>query len=365
MNLLKRYIPVLFLLVLVVTIQLITQFTETSYYLTQLTMSAYYSIVVIGLCVLMGYGGQISLGHAGFFAIGGYLAGALTTHNLLPLKDSGFIAFLDGIGLLAAGKDLYGGDLLTVEPWAACITAVLAAGVIAFTIGGPVLKLKGHYLAMATLGFGIIIYRVALASSYFGEADGISEVPGFKLLPGIEVSGSFGARILNYYIAWGVLIICIILLLNLIHSRVGRALRSIHGAEEAASAMGVNTARYKLNIFVLSAVFAALAGVLVTHYNGGIGPSEAGVMKSVRYVAIVAVGGMANLWGALIMGIVLNFLSLRGVFGSYDDAVFGVILIVIMLFAPQGILKINPWQQIKSVFSFLTSETGENEPDNR
>ena len=89
------------------------------------------------------------------------------------------------------------------------------------------------------------------------------------------------------------------------------------------------------------AVFASFAGVLLTHYNGGIGPSEASIMKSVRYVAIVAVGGMANLWGALIMGVVLNFLSLRGLFGSYDDAVFGLILILIMLFAPGGILNLR------------------------
>ena len=163
----------------------------------------------------------------------------------------------------------------------------------------------------------------------------------------------------NYYIAWGMVVVAVILLLNLIHSRVGRALRSIHGAEEAANAMGVNTARYKLYIFVLSAVFAAIAGVFVTHYNGGIGPSEAGVMKSVRYVAIVAVGGMANIWGALIMGIVLNFFSLRGVFGSYDDAVFGIILVIIMLFAPEGILKINPWQKIKSLFALFMAQNKE------
>ena len=359
MDLFKRYIPVFFLLAAVVIIQLVTHFTETSFYLTQLTMSAYYSVVVIGLCVLMGYGGQISLGHAGFFAIGGYLAGVLTTHNLLAFKDYGIVAFLNKIGLLIDGQSLYGETLLTVHPWAACIVAVLTAGVIALAIGGPVLKLKGHYLAMATLGFGIIIFRIALASPYFGEADGISEVPGFKLLPGIEVSGSFGDRVLNYYIAWGMVIIAVLLLLNLIHSRVGRALRSIHGAEEAANAMGVNTSRYKLYIFILSALFAALAGVFVTHYNGGIGPSEAGVMKSVRYVAIVAVGGMANIWGALIMGIVLNFLSLRGVFGSYDDAVFGVILVIIMLFAPEGILKINPWQRIKSLSALFMKQKEE------
>jgi branched-chain amino acid transport system permease protein len=364
MDLFKRYIPVLLLLVTVVIIQLVTHFTETTYYLTQLTMSAYYSVVVVGLCVLMGYGGQISLGHAGFFAIGGYLAGALTTYNLLPLKEHGLVSLLDKIGLLVESIGLYGDTLLTVQPWAACIIAVLTAGVIALVIGGPILKLKGHYLAMATLGFGIIIFRIALASAYFGEADGISEVPGFELFPGIEVSGSFGARVSNYYIAWGMVIVAVILLLNLIHSRVGRALRSIHGAEEAANAMGVNTARYKLYIFVLSAIFAAIAGVFVTHYNGGIGPSEAGVMKSVRYVAIVAVGGMANIWGALIMGIVLNFLSLRGVFGSYDDAVFGVILIVIMLFAPEGILKINPWQRIKSLIVLFMVRNKEESSEN-
>ena len=359
MGLLRRYIAVLALVALVVTVQLVTKYSGTTYYLTQLTMSAYYSVVILGLCVLMGYGGQISLGHAGFFAIGGYLAGTLTTHNLLPFLDSFPVSLLDRAGLLINSKDLYGAALVTVHPWAACIAAVLAAGLIALIIGGPVLKLKGHYLAMATLGFGIIISRVVLASRYFGEADGTSGVPGFTLFPGLVVSGSFGARVMNYYIAWGVVIIAVVLLLNLIHSRVGRALRSIHGAEEAANAMGVNTARYKLYIFVLSAVFAALAGVLVTHYNGGIGPSEAGVMKSVRYVAIVAVGGMAHLWGALIMGVVLNFLSLRGVFGSYDDAVFGAILIVIMLFAPQGILKINPWQMLKSFLGSAGSGSGE------
>jgi branched-chain amino acid transport system permease protein len=111
--------------------------------------------------------------------------------------------------------------------------------------------------------------------------------------------------------------------------------------------MGVDTARYKLYTFVLSAVYASIAGIFLTHYNGGIGPSEAGIMKSVRYVAIVAIGGMANLWGALVMAVVLNFLSLRGMFGSYDDAVFGGILIIIMLFAPHGLLRLQIWHFFK------------------
>lgn len=326
---------------LVVGVQVLTDLTDTRFYLTQLTMSAYYSLLIIGLCTVMGYAGQISLGHAGFFAIGGYISAGLTTHNLAEARDLLLVRLLDSMHLLVTGEDIYGDILVVVNPWAACILAVTAAALIAWLLGIPVLKLKGHYLAMATLGFGIIIYRIALASEYFGEADGISEVPSFPLVPGLAVSGDFGARVENYYIAWGLLILGLILLRNLINSRVGRGLRSIHASEEASESMGVNTSRYKLQVFVLSAVFAAVAGVFLTHYNGGIGPSEAGVMKSVRYVAIVAVGGMAHLWGALIMGVLLNFLSLRGVFGSYDDAVFGLILIIIMLFAPNGILSLN------------------------
>ncbi len=340
----KKMLPLAALGVMVIAVQVLTGWTDTRFYLTQLTMSAYYSLLVIGLCVVMGYAGQISIGHAGFFAIGGYVSAALTTRNLVAYNDSALIGMLDGLGVLVSGQDIYGDALMVVTPWAACGVAVLSAGVIAWVLGIPVLKLKGHYLAMATLGFGIIVYRIVLASEVFGEADGISEVPPFPLLPGLTVSGDFGAREENYYIAWGLLIIGMILLRNVIDSRVGRALRSIHGSEEAAASVGVDTARFKLQVFVLSAVFAAVAGVFMTHYNGGIGPSEAGVIKSVRYVAIVAVGGMAHLWGAMVMGVVLNFLSLRGVFGSYDDAVFGFILIVIMLFAPNGILSLN-WRE--------------------
>jgi branched-chain amino acid transport system permease protein len=343
----KRYLPLAILLLLVVFTQLLTHWTGTPYYLTQLTMSAYYSMVIIGLCLLMGYAGQISLGHAGFFAIGGYMSAMLTTHNLVPYQDESWVALLEKMGCLVAGQDIFGETQLVFEPWAACIIAILLALVTAYFIGIPVLKLKGHYLAMATLGFGIIVFRVFLASEIFGEADGISEVPGFTILPGIIVDGSFSNRISNYYIAWSMVIIVMVLLINLINSRVGRALRAIHGAEDAANAMGINTSRYKLNAFVLSAVLAAIAGVFLTHYNGGIGPSEAGVMKSVRYVALVAIGGMASLWGALSMGVILNFLSLRGLFGSYDDAVFGIILIVIMLFAPEGVLRLNLWPKLK------------------
>jgi branched-chain amino acid transport system permease protein len=347
----SRYLQVLAFMTLIAGIQLFAGITGTSYHLTQLTMTAYYSLLVIGLCLLIGYAGQISLGHAGFFSIGGYIAAFLTTHDISAHKGETLVVLLEKTGILASRQDLYGGELLTFHPWAACVVAMLAAFVIAWVVGGPVLKLKGHYLAMATLGFGIIVYRIALGTTLLGAADGVSDVPPFKVLPGVEISGNASVRIVNYYVAWGLVTAGALLLLNLIHSRAGRALAAIHGAEDAADAMGIPTARYKLNTFVLSAVFAALAGVLLTHYNGGIGPSEASVMKSVRYVAIVAIGGMANLWGSLFMSLILNYLSLRGYFGTYDDAVFGCILILIMLFAPDGLLRRSLVKDLRGLFS--------------
>lgn len=334
-----RLFPIMVIAAAVAVIQLVCTIARVDYYLTQLTMVAYYSMVVVGLCLLMGYAGQISLGHAAFFAIGGYSSAVITTQNLAPLAEHSLVRFGATLGLVLRLTDPYGREVVYLSPWIGLAVAVITAATLAWLIGIPVLKLKGHYLAMATLGFGTIIYRVIIGGRIFGEADGISSVPPFDILPGLSVEGGRPERIANFYIAWTLLLGTMALGINLIHSRVGRALRAIHGNEEAASAMGVDSARIKLQVFVLSAVMAAVGGVFLTHFNGGIGPSEAGIMKSVRYVSLVALGGMANLVGTASWSVVLNFLSLRGYFGSYDDAVFGVILVTVMLFAPDGIAR--------------------------
>lgn len=357
----RRNLPVIAFAGFIVAVHVLAEAAGAVYHLTQLTMAAYYTLLSIGLCLLIGYAGQISLGHAGFFAIGGYISAFLTTFNLMPHRDKTLVAILGKLGVLTARPDLYGGELICVHPWAACIAALGAAILIAYAVGGPVLKLKGHYLAMATLGFGIIVYRIALGTTTLGAADGITDVPAFRLAPGLDVSGKSALKVQNYYIAWGTVTLGMVLLLNLIRSRAGRALASIHGAEDAADAMGIPTSDYKLRVFVLSAAFAALSGVLLTHYNGGIGPSEASVMKSVRYVAIVAVGGMANLWGTLTMSLLLNYLSLRGYFGTFDDAVFGGILIAIMLFAPDGLLRGQIFTGLRRAFR-RDKDTGEAAP---
>jgi len=348
---LRTYGPILAAASLVVLVQVSLSAADATYYMTQITMAAYYALVVVGLCLLMGYAGQVSLGHAGFFAIGGYASAALTTCNLMGYRGAPLAGWLHSAGLLLERQDLYGATTWSFSPWAAFAAALLLAGVVALLIGMPVIRLKGHYLAMATLGFGLIVYRLVLGARGLGQADGISNVPPFELFGGLQVNGRAAFRVQNYYIAWAAVMAAMVLAVHLVHSRVGRALRAIHQSEEAAHSLGVNAYRYKLAMFILSALLAAAGGALLTHYNGSIGPSETTVIKSVRYVAIVAVGGMANLWGALVMGVALNFLSLRGVFGTYDDAVFGAILVFIMLFAPQGLLRMPDLRALRFVLA--------------
>ncbi len=332
----RHALPMIAMTAGVVALQLVISAADRQFYMTQLVMALYYTIVVMGLCLVMGYAGQVSLGHGGFFALGGYTSAILTTRNLAAHLRPETLQTLERIGLLWSRTDLYGAPLATLAPWPAFVAALLLTGAVALILGFPALRLKGHYLAMATLGFGLIVYRMLLGSAFTGYADGITGVPPWRLAPGVTVSGAMDNRIVNYYIACGFLLFVLWFLRNLTGSRHGRALRSIHDSETAAKAMGVNTPRLKLQAFVISAVLAAAAGSFLTHFNGGIGPSEADAMKSVRYLTLVAAGGMANIWGAMGVSLALTFLSLRGVFGVYDHAVFGGLLIVIVSVAPNG-----------------------------
>lgn len=337
------WLPVSICALVLVLIQLGAHAMDRDYYLTQLNMAAYYTVVVLGLCLVMGYAGQISLGHGAFFALGGYTSAVLTTHDLTSLRDTGVVRVLRMLHLLVERTDLYGGNQLVVASGPALAAGLLLVAGVALLIGYPALRLKGHYLAMATLGFGLIVYRLILGSNLTGAADGLNGVPPLQM-GAFMITQKSGFQIFNYYLAWSLALCVLVLLLNIVQSRTGRALRAIHDGELAANAMGVHTSAVKLQIFVLSAVLSAAAGALMTHYSGGIGPSEASALKSVRYVALVAAGGMANLWGAFIVSAILNVLSLRGVFGSFDEAVFGGLLILIVALTPDGPLPaISRW----------------------
>ena len=348
----------IYLLLFAVVVMALPFFLRNNYHLMVMNISALNILVVIGLNLLMGFAGQISMAHAAFFAIGGYVTAVLTTLDLSAGRGRGLAGLLERAGLLVAFRDAAGAGQLALHPWPAAVVAIALAAAVAVAIGVPVLRLKGHYLAMATLGFGTIVIAALVGTERLGAADGLTGVPPFPLAGGLVIGGGRDGRVANYYVAWGLVAVAMWLLGNLVESRVGRALRAIHGAEDAAASMGVDVGRYKLATFVISAALAALGGVGLTHLTGGIGPGEASVMKSVRYVAIVAVGGMGSLWGTLVTSAALNFLSLRGVFGTLDDAVFGGILLFVMLFSPDGIVRLDLRAALRAVRHRLAPPEG-------
>jgi len=259
------------------------------------------AIVCVGLNLLIGYAGQISLGHAGFFGLGAY-----------------------GSAILAVR---YG------WPSAAALAATTAAvGLLAWTVGRPILRLRGHSLAMATLGLGIIISIVVNTEDRFtGGPDGMS-VPPFALF-GLTLAGERTW----YWVIGALLLASVWLALNLIDSPAGRALRALHGSEVAAQASGIDAARHKLLAFVVSAMFASVAGSLTAHYSGFITPSKVSFLHSVELVTMVVFGGLASTFGAVIGAAVLTTLpQLLTALKDYEMAVFGAILMATMIFFPRG-----------------------------
>ncbi|MDD5704562.1 MAG: branched-chain amino acid ABC transporter permease [Kiritimatiellae bacterium] len=332
-----KIVPVLAFAAAIVCFHLVVRDMQREYYLTQAIMTAYYAIVTLGLCLLMGYAGQVSFGQAAFFALGGYATAVLTTHPLAAPPLSSGATWLLHAGVLSARPAADGVQtMVTLAPGGAFAVSLALTGLVAWAVGVPALRLRGHYLAMATLGFGLILYRLLLGTPFTGGADGIAAVPPWEICDWLTIGGRKADRVANYYFAWSLALSVWLLLRNLVDGRPGRALRAIHDNETAAGVLGIDTARAKLQVFVLSAVLAAAAGSLMTFYNGGIGPSEAGATKSVRYVALVAAGGMMHLGGVLAVTTVLTYLSLRDCFGSLDHAVFGAILIAVVSLAPEG-----------------------------
>ena len=259
--------------------------------------------VVIGLNLLIGYAGQISLGHAGFIGLGAYGSAILTgTYGWPPL--------------LALAFD------------------TVAIGALALLIARPILHLRGHYLAMATLGLGIIVSIVLNTEDEFtGGPDGMT-VPPLSVL-GLEI---YGERIW-YWLIGALLVLAVWLALNLVDSPVGRALRALHGSEIAAQVAGIDTTRYKVRVFVLSAVFAGLMGGLGAHYAGFVTPSGAGFLRSIELVTMVVLGGLASTFGAVVGAAILTVLPqvLTG-FQDYEMMVFGLILMVTMIAMPRGLV---------------------------
>jgi branched-chain amino acid transport system permease protein len=274
-----------------------------SFYLDLVIRMAINAVIVLGLNLLIGFAGQISLGHAGFLGIGAYASAVLPTH-------------------------------FGWHPVLAMAAGAVVTGLLAGLVARPIFKLKGHYLAMATLGLGIIL-NIALRNEaqWTGGPDGMP----------VPTMGLFGFELASdkqwYWVIALLLSVSVWASLNLIDSPFGRALRALHGSEVASQVVGVDVVRYKVAIFVMSAVFASLMGSVTAHYVGFVTPNLADFFHSIELVTMVVIGGMASVYGSIVGAVLLTALPQALVaFEGWETVAFGSILMLCMIFMPKGLV---------------------------
>lgn len=275
----------------------------SAYYYRVAALVFIFGLAAVGLNLLMGYAGQVSLGHAGFLGIGGYAVAIGPTH-------------------------------LGVPGWASLLGGAVISGLVAIIVGRPILRLKGHYLAVATLGFGLLIAIVLTnEAGWTGGPDGMS-VPRLQIHDWrIRSSEAW------YAISGATFVLGAMLAYNLIDSPTGRAIRALHDSEIASGVLGVDVARAKLVIFVISAVYASVAGSYLALLNGHITPDIAGFLRSIELAAMVVLGGMGSVIGALVGAAILVVLPQTLTWlHDYEHMVLGLILMGFMIFLRQGIV---------------------------
>jgi branched-chain amino acid transport system permease protein len=306
------YLPAIVLLALLI---LVPFEWFLAHYTTLMIFIGIYTIVTVGLCLLMGYTGQVSLGQAAFFGIGAYVSAILSkTYH--------------------------------VNPWLAMFIAAVMTGAFAYIIGYPIFRLKGNYLAMATLGLGLIMWILFRELKQFtGGPDGMSGIPY------LSVGGFvFDTPFKRYFLVWFFCLVILLISQNIVRSRTGRALRAIHGSEAASESIGINVNQFKVKILVLSAIYASIAGSLFVHHLRFVSPQPFDFLASVKLVVMAVIGGLASVWGAIFGAGATRILSdeilLR--FGQWDIVIYGLILMLVMIFMPEGLFV-----KLKEVFNRL------------
>ncbi|WP_026620797.1 branched-chain amino acid transport system permease protein (plasmid) [Ensifer sp. WSM1721] len=284
-------------------------FFPSSYYFRVGSLIFVNGLAVTGLVVLTGYAGQISLGHAGFVGVGAYACALAPVH-------------------------------LGLNPLLAAVVGAALSGAIAWLVGRPILRLKGYYLAVASLGLGALVSMVlANEAQLTGGPDGMAVPdPGLRALlksAGLDLSNSA-----FWYAFSGVaLVVGAWLALNLHHSPTGRALRALHGSEVAARTVGVDVARLKLQAFVISAVYASFSGSLLALQNKFITPDVAGYMHSIELVTMTVLGGAGSVLGAIGGAMILTTLpQVLTVFQEYEQVMLGLVMMLVMIFMRDGLL---------------------------
>lgn len=297
----NHYRGVLILLVISIISPL---FIRNHYHINIMIFIGIYTILALGLTLLLGYAGQVSLGQAGFYGIGAYVSGILTVK-------------------------------LGLNPWLALPMAIGITSLVALFIGYSTLHLKGLYLAMATLGVGIIFHILFIElKELTGGAIGLMDIPPLSI-GGVKLD----TDLKFYFLVWLLVLFIFFLITNIVNSRVGRGMRAIQGNEMAANCIGVDSLKYKIKVFVLSAALASLSGFLYAHYINFLSPSVFDFSFSILFLMMTIVGGRESIWGALYGATLLTLLPevLRG----YEDLnvmIYGIILMVVLIFFNRGIV---------------------------
>lgn len=298
---------------------------QSSYYMTVFIMFIVYAITAMALDLLIGFGGQISVGHAGFLAIGSYTVALLAVHLNAPFT----------LALLAAG---------------------VVSGFVGFVIGLPAVRLSGQFLAVVTLGFGLSVPQVILYFDDFTRGySGIS----------FQRPEWLSNKLVLFYVIVLITVLVIFVLHNIIHSRLGRAFISIRESEVAAQAAGINVSLYKTLMFAISAFFTGIAGGLYAYWIGFVSPNDFTVVTSFLILGMIVVGGLASIPGAIIGAAIFTTLpELTSSYIGLTNLIIGIAILVIILFWPTGIvsgLRVLLNKNKRNIKPIPLEERGQNE----
>lgn len=284
-------------------------FFPSNYYYRVGSLIFVNALAVTGMVILTGYAGQISLGHAGFAGIGAYACALAPVH-------------------------------LGLHPGLAALLGAAVSGALAWLVGRPILRLKGYYLAVASLGLGILVSMMLANEAWLTKGPDGMEVPDLGLNDALEAIGIDLSNSQFWYGFSGlVMILGAWIALNLHDSPTGRALRALHGSEVAARVVGVDVARLKLQAFVISAVYASFAGSLLALQNKFITPDVAGYMHSIEMVTMAVLGGAGSVLGAFFGAAILTTLpQVLTVFAEYEQILLGLVMMLVMIFMRDGLL---------------------------
>ncbi len=281
------------------------QLSGSNYLVNLADFVAIQALPAIGLSLLMGYTGQISLGHAAFYGLGAYGSVLLTTH-------------------------------LGIDPWLGLLLSAVLVGALGWSLGWLVFRLEGHYLAMATLGFGVIVH-VCLVEfrEWTGGPNGLTGITPFNLF-----DRDFHTDKQVLPIVWGACTVAVFLAENLVRSPLGLVMRGISQSSKVVASLGMSPNRMKRLVLMLSAIYAAVAGGLYARYIGYLSPGPFDVGFSIKLLLMVAIGGFSRIWGVL-FGVAFVTLVSEALkpLGDYDVVVFGLLLVVAVVYCPEGMLQ--------------------------